>query len=201
MDGWQRTQQRRGVRINFNKELGRRHDRKEQGEKGVIMVIRKTSMEDLEQVLLLCQEARQFMHDHGNPHQWGQFYPPREIVEQDIRAGKSYVCEEGGSLLGTFYFAVEADSDYGRIYEGEWQGTGAYGVMHRVAAPGRKKGTASLCIEWCLKESGGDLRIDTHRDNIPMQKLLEKNGFVQCGIIHLSNGDERIAYEKVVKNS
>ena len=64
-----------------------------------------------------------------------------------------------------------------------------------------EKGTASLCIEWCLKESGGDLRIDTHRDNIPMQKLLEKNGFVQCGIIHLSNGDERIAYEKVVKNS
>lgn len=63
------------------------------------MVIRKTSMEDLEQVLLLYQEARQFMQDHGNPHQWGQFYPPREIVEQDIRAGKSYVCEEGGSLL------------------------------------------------------------------------------------------------------
>ena len=187
MDGRQRIQQRRGVRINFNKESGRRHDRKEQGEKGVIMVIRKTSMEDLEQVLLLYQEARQFMQD--------------QIVEQDIRTGKSYVCEEGGSLLGTFYFAVEADLDYGRIYEGEWQGTGAYGVMHRVAAPGRKKGTASLCIEWCLKESGGDLRIDTHRDNIPMQKLLEKNGFVQCGIIHLSNGDERIAYEKVVKNS
>ena len=85
MDGRQRTQQRRGVRINFNKESGRRHDRKEQGEKGVIMVIRKTSMEDLEQVLLLYQEARQFMQDHGNPHQWGQFYPPREIVEQDIR--------------------------------------------------------------------------------------------------------------------
>ena len=75
MDGRQRIQQRRGVRINFNKESGRRHDRKEQGEKGVIMVIRKTSMEDLEQVLLLYQEARQFMQDHGNPHQWGQFYP------------------------------------------------------------------------------------------------------------------------------
>lgn len=41
MDGRQRIQQRRGVRINFNKESGRRHDRKEQGEKGVIMVIRK----------------------------------------------------------------------------------------------------------------------------------------------------------------
>ena len=32
------------------------------------MVIRKTSMEDLEQVLFLYQEARQFMQAHGNPH-------------------------------------------------------------------------------------------------------------------------------------
>ena len=165
------------------------------------MNIRKTSMEELEEVLLLYQDARQFMQEHGNPNQWGQSYPPREIVEQDIRSGKSYVCEEEGRLLGTFYFSVEADPDYARIYEGEWQGEGPYGAMHRVAAPGRKKGTASFCIGWCLEQSGGDLRIDTHRDNIPMQTRLEKNGVVQCGIICLSNGDERIAYEKIVKNS
>lgn len=55
------------------------------------MNIRKTSMEELEEVLLLYQDARQFMQEHGNPNQWGQSYPPREIVEQDIRSGKSYV--------------------------------------------------------------------------------------------------------------
>ena len=66
------------------------------------MNIRKTSMEELEEVLLLYQDARQFMQEHGNPNQWGQSYPPREIVEQDIRSGKSYVCEEEGRLLGFF---------------------------------------------------------------------------------------------------
>jgi hypothetical protein len=30
-----------------------------------------------------------------------------------------------------------------------------------------------------------------------MQKSLAKNGFVRCGIIHLANGDERIAYQRI----
>ena len=46
-----------------------------------------------------------------------------------------------------------------------------------------------------VMKAGRIVEQGTHGD------LLEKNGFVQCGIIHLSNGDERIAYEKVVKNS
>ena len=41
------------------------------------------------------------------------------------------------------------------------------------------------------------LRIDTHRQNIPMQNSLVKNGFRYCGIIYLESGDERIAYQKV----
>lgn len=165
------------------------------------MHIRKTTREDLKQVLCLYEEARQFMRENGNPDQWGQSYPPDSMVEADIEAGKSYICEEEGEILGTFFFDNGEDPDYRKIYDGSWIGKGPYGVMHRVAAPGRKKGTASFCAAWCLEQSGGDLRIDTHRDNIPMQRMLEKNGFVRCGVIHLSDGDERIAYEKFVKNS
>ena len=40
------------------------------------------------------------------------------------------------------------------------------------------------------------IRIDTHRDNIPMQKMLNKNGFIYCGIIYLLDGKERFAFEK-----
>jgi hypothetical protein len=29
--------------------------------------------------------------------------------------------------------------------------------------------------------------------------MLEKNGFIYCGIIYLSDGQERLAYEKVLK--
>ena len=41
------------------------------------------------------------------------------------------------------------------------------------------------------------LRADTHEDNKIMQHLLEKNGFVRCGIIHVEDGTPRVAYQKL----
>ena len=35
-----------------------------------------------------------------------------------------------------------------------------------------------------------------HEDNIIMRKGLEKHGYQYCGIIHLLNGDERMAFQK-----
>ena len=152
-------------------------------------------MEDLPEILKLYEEARAFMQETGNATQWGSSYPPAQLVEADIREGKSYVCEADGVLAGVFYFSEGPDPDYAEIYEGSWIGTGAYHVMHRVAAPGRVKGAGSFSIRWCAENSQGDLRIDTHRNNLPMQHVLGKLGFETCGIIHLADGDERIAFE------
>ena len=41
------------------------------------------------------------------------------------------------------------------------------------------------------------VRIDTHHENV-MRKLIERNGFVYCGIITLSNGELRDAFELIV---
>ena len=48
-------------------------------------------------------------------------------------------------------------------------------------------------------EGASSVRIDTHEDNIPMQNMIEKNGFKKCGIIYLLDGNKRLAYEKIVK--
>lgn len=161
------------------------------------MQIRKTTKADFQTVLTLYEAARKFMRENGNPDQWGTTYPSAEQVEKDIETGRSYVCEEEGELLGTFYFAVEEDPVYRVIEEGSWLTDGPYGVMHRVAAPGAQRGVASFCIEWCFEQSGRDLRIDTYQDNIPMQNLLAKRGFTRCGIVHMpDDGSPRIAYEK-----
>ena len=53
----------------------------------------------------------------------------------------------------------------------------------------------SFCIGWCYDQCGSIL-IDTHRQNIPMQRTLKKNGFTRCGVIYLEDGSERIAYQK-----
>jgi RimJ/RimL family protein N-acetyltransferase len=40
------------------------------------------------------------------------------------------------------------------------------------------------------------LRIDTHKGNTVMRKMLEKHGFSHCGTIFLHSGESRVAYEK-----
>ena len=41
--------------------------------------------------------------------------------------------------------------------------------------------------------------MDTHGDNIVMQNLLKKLGFVYCGIIHVEEDDDpRLAFEKIL---
>ena len=40
-----------------------------------------------------------------------------------------------------------------------------------------------------------ELRIDTHKDNIVMQRAVLRGEFQYCGIIHLANGDPRLAYQ------
>lgn len=164
------------------------------------MKIRNAQAADLPEILKLYAEARDFMQKTGNGSQWGNSYPPVERVEADIRDGKSYVCETEDGLAGVFYFSDGPDPDYAKIYEGNWKSTGAYQVMHRVAAPGRVKGAGSFCIRWCAEHSQESLRIDTHRNNLPMQHVLEKLGFRKCGIIYLENGDERIAFEYLPEN-
>lgn len=159
------------------------------------MEIRKTKLEELDAVMEIYAYARQFMADHGNPNQWKKTNPPRERVEQDILEGKSHVCVEDNEILGVFYFAKEVDPTYVTIYEGQWQNDAEYAVVHRIASAGKAKGVGSFCMNWAY-EQFPNVKIDTHEDNVVMQNMLKKNGFLYCGIIHLVNGEERLAFQK-----
>lgn len=160
------------------------------------MKIRKTEIEDLIVLLRLYESARQFMADNGNPGQWGDRYPERVLLEEDIARKCSYVCvDEREEVVGTFFFAIGTEPTYLKIFDGEWLNGEPYGFIHRMATVRGRRGVASYCLDWCFQQSG-NIRVDTHRNNIPMQKVLERNGYKRCGIIYLKNGDERIAFQK-----
>ena len=160
------------------------------------MEIRRTNSTDLNKILALYEAARVFMEENNNPDQWGKLYPSKQLLERDIEYDKSYVCVDDCQILGTFYFEVGIEPTYLKIFDGGWLNDLPYGVVHRITTVREKRGVASFCLDWCLKQCG-NVRIDTHRNNIPMIKLLEKNGYVQCGTIYLENGDERIAFQKI----
>ncbi len=138
-----------------------------------------------------------FMATHGNASQWGNTYPSPQLILDDITEGNSYVCTEQDQIIATFYYKEGADPTYMRIYDGDWINDSRYGVVHRITSTGNVKGAASFCLNWALEQCG-NIRIDTHRDNIVMQHLLDKNGFKYCGIVYVEDGTERIAYQKVV---
>lgn len=163
----------------------------------IIMIIRKADYNDLEDIRLIYQSARKFMSDNGNPNQWSNVNPPLERTEEDIRENNLYVVVDDKDILAVFYYRFGDDPTYKNIYDGSWLNDDTYGVIHRIAVTdkARGKGIAGFCFDFAYSKCK-NLKIDTHRDNIPMQRALAKHGFKQCGIIHLANGDERISFQK-----
>ena len=160
------------------------------------MLIRPATYADVEAAAEIYDVARAFMKESGNPNQWNGIYPNGDDVMEGIADGTSYVCEEGGEVVATFYFKPEADDPtYHEIYEGEWLSDAPYSVIHRIAVKYHRRGIVDFCFNECFK-IGGNIRIDTHEDNIPMQKCLMRCGFERCGIIYLADGNPRVAYQK-----
>lgn len=156
--------------------------------------IRKAKMEDFERILEIYAYARGFMGKMGNPTQWGNHYPPIDMLQGDIAAGNLCVVEDG-QIHGVFAFFTEPDPTYSYIEDGAWLDDSPYGTIHRVASDG-SGGVFSAVLDYAQSRNP-HVRIDTHRDNKVMQHVLEKNGFRRCGIIYLEDGDPRIAYDKV----
>lgn len=151
---------------------------------------------ELDQIMEIYARARAFMTQNGNPTQWGDSYPPRELIEEDILSNRLFVCVINGELEAVFAFILGEDPTYKQIEDGRWLSDGPYGTLHRLASAGHRKGIGKLVTDWCL-EHCDSLRADTHADNKVMQHVLESNGFERCGIIHLANGSPRIAYQKL----
>lgn len=162
-----------------------------------MLSIRPAELTDFPRILKIYENARDFMRQTGNPNQWGETHPAEEILRSDIPKGQLYVCSENSEIIGVFAYIQGTDPTYLVIDGDGWLNNDPYGVIHRIAVAHRGQGLIAHIFDWALQQCP-NLRIDTHRDNLPMQRALEKYGFQYCGIIHILNGDERIAFHKCI---
>jgi len=158
--------------------------------------VRNAVSEDLPRIEEIYAYARDFMVKTGNPNQWGKTNPPHEWLVDDIEQKLLYVISDDREIHGVFYFFIGPDPTYGEIEDGAWHCDDVYGTIHRIASDG-SGGILRTAVEFCSKMTG-NIRIDTHHDNVVMQKAVAKLGFERSGIIHLANGSPRIAYELFV---
>lgn len=156
--------------------------------------IRKAEGTDFERIMEIYAQARKFMKENGNYAQWGDHYPPEALVRRDIAEGISYIAEADGEPEAVFAYFEGEDPTYQVIEDGSWLNNAPYGVIHRIAVLGRRRGVGSACIQWGVRQCG-NLRMDTHADNRIMQHVLAKNGFVKCGRVYTEEGSPRIAYQ------
>lgn len=162
----------------------------------MILHIRKAVPEDLNRLMEIFAIARQFMQASSNPNQWINGYPQQELIAKEIESGHCHVVEdESANVIATFCFIKGPDPTYAYIEDGEWPNDRPYYVVHRLASDGSCRGIGKFCFDWCHSQSPC-LRADTHADNKVMQRILAESGFIRCGIIYVSNGTPRIAYQK-----
>jgi len=157
-------------------------------------MIRHARTDEMERLLEIYDTARAFMRANGNAAQWGGGYPSHEVLREDIDRSLLYVMEDDGEVYAVFFMGDGPDPTYAYI-DGEWDSDEDYGVIHRVASDGSHRGVFSDIVKFAEKKYS-HLRIDTHEDNIPMQKAVEKEGFIHRGTIYLANGDPRRAYSR-----
>lgn len=158
------------------------------------VVIRLATKADIPQMKSIFNQARQFMVASGNPIQWNNGYPSNEIILEDIAHGDCFVCLMEGNIVATFVLRGGDDPTYAVIREGAWLNKAPYATIHRIASNGEAKGIFHQVIRFALQHYN-NLRIDTHRNNAPMRRALQSEGFVFCGLINCWNGDERMAYQ------
>lgn len=65
--------------------------------------IRKALPADLDVLMDIFEVARRFMQATGNPNQWINGYPGRELMEREVEAGHCFVCiDDRQEIIGTF---------------------------------------------------------------------------------------------------
>lgn len=165
------------------------------------MKIRHSDNQDIISIMTLVHQAQVYFKEQ-EIDQWQDGYPDEKRIYDDIALNHSYVLEDN-RVVGTMYFALEDDPCY-KVIEGQWLTNQSYAIIHRIVIDQKYKGKnlAALLLEYAIKECKEkdikSIRIDTHKDNIPMQRFLKKNDFERCGIIQLESHAYRLAFEKII---
>lgn len=167
------------------------------------MEFRKASEIDINNIMCIIKQAQAYFKEQGI-NQWQNNYPNTETISEDIANNHSYVLLKDNKIVATAAISFDGERTYDSIYEGEWISNDEFAVIHRIAVDNTCKGLglSSQIIKsvekLCLDKGVHSIKVDTHEENISMQKLLKKNKFQHCGVIYLEDGGKRIAFEKTI---
>lgn len=170
------------------------------------VLLRKAEICELDAAARIIEQGRVYLKSQGID-QWQGLYPNRETVQADIAARKGYFLTRGENIMAYMCLDFSGEPAYSAI-KGEWltPEDAEYLVIHRLAFDERYRGNGlasaafALAEQLCAQSGVGSIRADTDMDNMIMQHVLKKNGFVCCGTIWFAGGD-KLAFEKLIEST
>lgn len=168
-------------------------------------IVRPAELKDLDKITQIIDDAKD-LHEQNGSNQWpkDKAYPSYMDFLQDLNAKSLYVYDYGDEIIGVASIIVGEDPNYNVIYDGQWLvPNGNYLTIHRIATKkeyyhkGVAKTLISFAISLAKQKRLDSIRVDTHKDNMEMNSLLQKSGFSLCGTIYLAKDSSRsrVAYE------
>ena len=163
---------------------------------------------DMGDILRIVGDARASLKKH-KVDQWQGAYPDEKAFLFDMDRGECFVLLHGEEIAGFFTLSTREEKCYGEITDGKWTADLPYCVLHRaaVAAEYRGSGMAEYMMK-CVEEQARrfdrrSIRVDTHKKNKAMQRLLRDSGYRYRGNVQVSvepgHDAARQAFEKLLK--
>ena len=165
------------------------------------MIIRRSQLSDIEAIMECIADAQALLASL-DVDQWQDGYPTQSIIREDIARGESFVLEQQGRVVATAVISLAEEPTYATIEGGSWLSDDRYVVIHRLAARAEARGGVAKCFFNYAEALGNEhnvfsIRVDTHTDNKIMMHLLSAMNYTRCGIITLTSGAKRVAFQKI----
>lgn len=163
--------------------------------------IERGKRENIPQMLEIYEEAVDALKEDG-VDQWQNSWPIGDLLKKDIEENWSYIYKDQGRVLAAAALIGGEEETYKNISGGTWPNDKPYTTIHRFAVGqiNKNKGLGKKFIQGLIDKSFEmgykNVRIDTHKDNSKMLKLIRSMDFEYCGLIQLKDGSKRLAFSK-----
>ncbi|MCL1912999.1 MAG: GNAT family N-acetyltransferase [Eubacteriaceae bacterium] len=170
------------------------------------LIFRLANESDSKQILAIYNAGKAFLKANGVDQWQTDDFPNAQSIELDLSNGTLYALEDAttGDIASVATLIFGLDPTYAVIYDGAWASSEPYATIHRVAvAQGQNgKGLSQTMLGYCeqvaLSKGVSQMRIDTHKDNKAMLRLVEKLGYTERGYIFIADGTKRTAFDKQI---
>lgn len=142
--------------------------------------IEKATLRQLETIVRLYRACGQKMLEQGFDN-WGDFYPPVDLIQEDIESATLFCLLEEEQLLGIIVLNEVQPIQFERV---QWQyPTTKYLIVHRlaVAVEAQKRGYAQYLMQfaeqYAQKKAYTVIRLDAYSINEALLKFYRRLGY------------------------